>query len=537
MTKERQYDLEDRLIDSEDPPAGFRKLFDPDSAFVSEKQRAELCLHSGVLADLAAEAFMDLSFFLRASHLDALAGVVKDPSAGKNERFVCSMLIKNAVVASGQVLPLCQDTGTATVMGWKGHQIITDGSDYARLAGGIAKVYRDCNLRYSQLAPLSMFEEKNTGSNMPAQIDIFATEGGEYDFLFMAKGAGSSNKTAFFQKTRALLSPDVLDRFLIRQIAELGADACPPYHIAVVIGGSSPEHNLKMQKLAPSGWLDGLPDSGNMDGRAFRDPVWEERVMQIAAETPVGAQFGGGNMALSARVIRLSRHGGSCPVSVGVSCNAHRNIRAKISRKGVFLEQLDKNPSRLLDVVEGMPGPDAVRIELDCSIEDVLAQLHGLKPGALLLLNGPLTVARDLVHAELYEKIRSGGRMPEYMKKHPVCYAGPARRPAGRVIGSIGPTTSRRMDSWQEFFMKEGASLISIGKGSRSPRMKRWCREYGGFYLGTVGGAAALIAEEHIISCDIIDYPDFGMEAVYSIKVRDLPAFIIYDDRGESFYP
>ncbi len=515
----------------------FRKLFGPDTVSGRENGTDPVWVPSQVLRDLSATAFRDLSFYLRPSHLDALADVLRDPGSGCNERFVCSALIKNAVVAGEELFPLCQDTGTATVLAWKGHRVRTEGGDEACIAGGIGDTYRSCNLRYSQLAPVSMFKEKNTGSNMPAQVDIYATKGDEYHFLFIAKGAGSSNKTVFFQETRALLFPDTLEEFLRRQIGALGADACPPYHIAVVIGGASPEQNLKTQKLATTGWLDGLPGSGDERGRAFRDLCWEGKVLKMAAETGIGAQFGGRHMALAARVIRLPRHAGSCPVSVGVSCSAHRNIAGKISREGVFLEKLDKNPSRLLDVLnEGGESDADNRVDLNRPMEEILSQLKGLEPGTLVVLNGALVVARDLAHARIFEALRNGGEMPAYMKKYPVCYAGPAKTPQGKVVGSFGPTTSKRMDGYLAAFMKEGASLVSVGKGSRSKTASRACRQYGGFYLGTIGGAAALMAEQYITSCKIIDFEEFGMEAVHLIGVENFPAFVLCNEKGESFY-
>ncbi len=515
----------------------FRKLFGPDAVSARENGNDSVWVPSQVLRDLSAAAFRDLSFYLHSSHLDALAEVLRDPASGCNERFVCSAFIKNAIVAGEELFPLCQDTGTATVFAWKGHRVRTEGGDEACIAGGIGDTYRGCNLRYSQLAPVSMFKEKNTDSNMPAQIDIYAADGDEYRFLFIAKGAGSSNKTVFSQETRALLFPDVLEDFLRRRIGALGADACPPYHIAVVIGGTSPERNLTTQKLATTGWLDGLPASGDERGRAFRDLCWEQKVLKMAAETGIGAQFGGRHMALDARVIRLPRHAGSCPVSVGVSCSAHRNIAGKITREGVFLEELDKNPSRLLDVLnEGRESEAGTRVDLNRPMDEILSQLKGLEPGALVVLNGPLVVARDLAHARIFEALRNGGDMPAYMKQHPVCYAGPAKTPRGKVIGSFGPTTSQRMDGYLAAFMEEGASLVSVGKGSRSETAGRACRQYGGFYLGTIGGAAALMAEQYITSCKIIDFEEFGMEAVHLIGVENFPAFVLCNEKGESFY-
>ncbi len=513
----------------------FRKLLDIPSP-ADEGAEDMLVVPPGMIKALAAQAFRDVSFYLRASHLDGLADVIKDPDSSENERYVCGALIKNAVIASDQVLPICQDTGTATVVAWKGENVQTNIDDEEEISRGIQETYTNCHLRYSQMAPLSMFEEKNTGNNMPAQIDINATQGNGYHFLFIAKGAGSSNKTGFFQKTRALLVPERLEAFLREKIGDIGADACPPYNIAVVIGGTSPERNLKIQKLATAGILDGLPTTGDESGRAFRAPSWEKKVLQIASETGIGAQFGGRHLALAARVIRLPRHGGSCPVSIGISCSAHRNIIGKINKRGVFLEELDKNPSRLLPALKGFKSPETISVDIDRPMEEITNRLKGLPVGALLLLNGPLIVARDMAHARIYKDIRSGKDMPSSMKQHPVCYAGPAKCPEGYPIGSFGPTTSQRMDGYVRPFMEYGASLISLGKGSRSPEVSKACREYGGFYLGTLGGAAALIAREHITSCDTIAFPEFGMEAVYRIEVKNLPAFILCNDKGEDFY-
>ncbi len=496
-----------------------------------------ISIPSGVLSRFAEEAFKNLSFYMRASHLEELSAVINDPSSSDNERFVCCALLKNAVIAADEVYPICQDTGTATVAAWKGDGITTCEDDEFAISQGIEDTYKKYHLRYSQVAPLSMFEEMNTGSNMPAQIDIFAAKGNEYRFLFVAKGAGSSNKTSFFQQNRALLSPENLFEFLQDQIPELGADACPPYNIAVVIGGTSPERNLKVQKLATTGWLDCLPTCGDASGRAFRDVEWEDKVMVIAENSGIGAQFGGRHLALRCRVVRLPRHGGSCPVSIGVSCSAHRNIAGKISKEGVFLEKLDKNPMRFLSQIKQTSDiHNAPKIDLDLPIEAIIEQLTGASPGDMFFLNGTLIVARDLAHARISDSLNSGGEMPEYMKEHPVCYAGPAKSPPGRPIGSFGPTTSKRMDAYIDKFMRHGASLISVGKGGRSELVSEACCKYGGFYLGTLGGAAALIAKEHITDCELVDFPEFGMEAVYKIKVDELPVFVLCDDKGRMFY-
>lgn len=513
----------------------FRKLTEKGIRRESIGGRQFLTVEPTVLSRLAEEAFHDLSFYLRPGHLDELAAIAADPSATDNEHFVCSSLIKNAVIAAEGFLPLCQDTGTATVFAWRGERVLTGGEDERLLTEGIAAAWRNSSLRYSQVAPVSMFEEVNTGNNLPAQIDIAFAPGEEYNFMFMAKGGGSANKTVLFQGSRALLNEKALEDFLKEKIAGLGVAACPPYTLVVVVGGTSPENNLKTMKLASTGWLDGLPTVGDGKGTPFRDLEWEARAMKIAAATGWGAQFGGSHLALEVRVVRLPRHAGSCPVSVGVSCSAHRNMAAKITSEGVFLEELDHNPARLLEKCQ-ISNLKAGRIDLDRPMPEILLQLSKHPAGSLVLLNGTMVVARDMAHARIFDMVNAGKPLPDYFKNHPIYYAGPAKTPAGHVIGSFGPTTAQRMDEYMEFFMSHGASLVTLAKGNRAESVVRSCAQHGGFYLGTIGGAAALIASENILASEVIDFPEFGMEAVHRIKVKDMPAFVLYDNKGNRLY-
>ena len=478
------------------------------------------------LAGLTETAFTDISYFVSTSHLKSLEGIIRDPDASPGERFVAAALIKNAVIAAGRILPLCQDTGTATVMAWKGEGVRTGADDSAVMSAAIRAVWQNHNLRQSQVAPLTMFDEQNTGDNLPAQVDIYAVPGQEYHFLFIAKGGGSSNKTTLVQGTKAVLNESALAKLLAEQISALGVAACPPYHLAVVIGGTSPENNLYMLKLATTGYLDSLPVKGAKTGVPFRDKEWEMRVMKMARETGLGAQFGGKYLVMEARVIRLPRHAASCPISIGVSCCAHRNIRGKITVDGVFLEELEQKPSRFLETCRKIP--DALdHINLEQPMEKIMASLKKHKAGSLVLLDGTLIVARDMAHERFMKALREGGEVPDYLKKHPVFYAGPAKTPPGKFIGSLGPTTAQRMDSYVPELMAQGASLVMLAKGNRSPAVADACRRYGGCYLGTIGGAAALIAQEHIIAAEVIDHDELGMEAVRRIKVKNLPAFII----------
>lgn len=498
--------------------------------------REFLCVAPAVLEQMAAEAFRDAAFLLRRRQLDQWAAILRDPAAHPNERYVVAGLIRNAIIAAEGVLPLCQDTGTATIVAHRGERVLTGGEDRAQLAAGIARAYREHALRYSQLVAHEMFAERNTGTNLPAQIDIEFSPGSEYHFLCIAKGGGSSNKTFLSQESTALLNETALEAFLRARIAALGVAACPPYHLVVVIGGTSPEANLKTLKLAGAGALDHLPPRGDESGRAFRDLNWETRVQTIAVETGLGAQFGGRWLALDARVIRLPRHAGSCPVSVGVSCSAHRNLLGKITGAGAFLERLDPNPGRLMSELATVGVPAAVRVNLDRPMSEIITELERLEVGALVLLSGPLVVARDMAHARLFEARRAGRPLPEYFKHHAIYYAGPAKTPPGAAVGSFGPTTAQRMDGYLDTFMREGASLVTLAKGNRSGEVAAACRNHRGFYLGTIGGAAALTARENIVSSELLDFPELGMEAVRRIMVRDFPAFIIVDSRGRSLY-
>lgn len=513
----------------------YRKITDKGIKCENIGGRDFLVVEPQVLSQLAEEAFHDLEFYLRAEHLDEWAKIVEDKTASDNERFVCSNLIKNAIISAEGKLPLCQDTGTATVFAWRGERVLTGGDDEKLLTEGIANAWKNNCLRYSQVAPITMFEEKNTGNNMPPQIDIAFAPGNEYRFMFMGKGGGSANKTVMVQGTKAYLNEKALEDFLKEKIKGLGVAACPPYTIVVVVGGTSPELNLKTMKLASTGWYDELPTKGDGLGSPFRDLEWEKRVMKIAEETGWGAQFGGKHLAINARVIRMARHGGSCPISVGVSCSAHRNLAAVINKDGVFLEVTDKNPSRLINkCIEG--GVKADRIDLDKPMSEILAQLGQHMAGDMVLLNGTLVVARDMAHARIHDMVEAGQPVPEYFMKHPVYYAGPAKTPDGYAIGSFGPTTAQRMDGYMDYFMSRGAVMVTLAKGNRSEAVITACKEHGGFYLGTIGGAAALIAAENIIKSEVIDFPEFGMEAVHRIVVKDMPAFIIYDNRGRRLY-
>ncbi|NMD35188.1 MAG: fumarate hydratase [Planctomycetes bacterium] len=515
----------------------FRRLPGEPVAVETHGGRTIVRVRHEALRALAREAFRDIAFFLRRGHLERLAAILQDPGASPNDRFVAEKLLENAAVAARGVLPMCQDTGTATVMAWKGEDVATGGDDARFLAEGAAEAWGSENLRYSQLAARSMFDEVNTGDNLPAQIDIQAVPGAEYRFLFIAKGGGSANKTALYQESKALLNERALDAFLRAKIDAIGVAACPPYHLAVVVGGTSPEANLKVLKLATAGWLDELPEAGSERGIAFRDPEWEARVLAMAAESGWGAQFGGRHLALDARVIRLPRHAGSCPVSIGVSCSADRNIRAVITRDGVLLERLEEHPERFLPqapAAAALPPPEP--IDLNAPMMRILQALSNRPVGTRLSLSGPLVVARDAAHARLARILEATGKLPDYFALHPIYYAGPAKTPAGMTSGSFGPTTAQRMDAYIPEFMRHGASLITLAKGNRAAATADACRRYGGFYLGTIGGAAALAAQENIARSEVLDFADLGMEAIRLIEVRDLPAFIICDDKGNDLY-
>jgi fumarate hydratase class I len=484
---------------------------------------------------LAEQAFRDISFLLRPSHLKLLANIVDDPESSDNDRYVALEMLKNAVISAEGLFPLCQDTGTAIITGKKGQQIWTTSSDEEALSKGVFNAYTKNNLRYSQLAPLTMYDEKNTGCNLPAQIELYATQGDEYNFLFIAKGGGSANKTFLYQKTKAVLKPDELITFMKSKMKSLGTSACPPYHLVFVVGGTSAEANLKTVKLASAGYLDSLPYTGNEFGRAFRDHALEAELLGISRSLGIGAQFGGKHFCHEIRVIRLPRHGASCPIGLGVSCSADRNIKGKITKGGIFLERLETDPERYL------PKPtwtdhNAVHIDLNKPMDEIRGILNRYPVSTRLLLTGKLVVARDIAHAKIKERIETGQGLPEYFKKHIIYYAGPAKTPEGYPSGSFGPTTSGRMDSYVPIFQEHGGSLIMLAKGNRSGIVTESCKKHGGFYLGCMGGTAARLGKECIKHIETIDYPELGMEAVFLITVKNFPAFIIIDDKGHDFY-
>ncbi len=484
---------------------------------------------------LAENALADVSFMLRASHLQKLRNIIDDPEATDNDRFVAYNLLQNAAVAVEGALPSCQDTGTAICVAKKGENVYTGVEDAEWISKGIYNTYQNRNLRYSQIAPLTMFEEKNSGSNLPAQIDIYATAGDSYKFLFLAKGGGSANKTFLYQKTKSLLNEKSMEEFIRKSIMDLGTAACPPYHLALVIGGTSAEANLAAVKKASAGYYDHLPTEGNMGGQAFRDLEWEKRVQNICRESAIGAQFGGKYLTHDVRVIRLPRHAASCPVGMGVSCSADRNIKAIINKEGIFLEQLEDNPKRFLP--ETPPHLEApVAVDLNRPMQEILAELSKYPIKTRLKLTGTLIVARDIAHAKIKEILDSGNPMPDYFKNHPIYYAGPAKTPEGMASGSFGPTTAGRMDVYVDEFQSHGGSMIMLAKGNRSKDVTNACAKYGGFYLGSVGGPAAILAKENIKSVEVVDFPELGMEAVRKIEVVDFPAFIITDDKGNDFF-
>ncbi|MEG1664222.1 MAG: fumarate hydratase [Mucinivorans sp.] len=484
---------------------------------------------------LSKEAFSDVSFYLRASHLEKLVSILSDPEASDNDKFVAYTLLLNQVVSAQGELPTCQDTGTAIVSAYKGENVYTGVNDAERLSKGVYDTYQERNLRFSQVVPFSMTQEKNSGNNLPAQIDIYATEGSCYKFLFMTKGGGSANKTYLYQQTKALLTEEGLTNFIKSKISDLGTAACPPYHLAVVIGGTSAEANLAAVKKASAHYYDNLPTSGNDGGRAFRDVEWEEKITNICRQSGVGAQFGGKYLVHDVRVIRLPRHAASCPVGIGVSCSADRNIKAKITGEGIFLEQLEKNPARFLPAVAPYLAP-AVEIDLDKGMDAVRAELSKYPIKTRLNVRGTLIVARDIAHAEIKKLVDAGGAMPEYFKNHPIYYAGPAKTPKGMASGSFGPTTAGRMDPYVDLFQSMGGSMIMVAKGNRSKAVTDACQKHGGFYLGSIGGPAAVLAKNSIKSVEVVDFPELGMEAVRKIYVENFPAFIIVDDKGNDFF-
>ncbi|MBI4616640.1 MAG: fumarate hydratase [Planctomycetes bacterium] len=496
-----------------------------------------LVVAAPALETLAREALRDVNFLLRPAHLTKLAAILDDPEASDNDRYVARTLLRNAVVSAGFELPYCQDTGTAIIFAKKGHRVLTDGEDAQALSRGIYAAYVRENFRYSQTVPLTMYDEENSGTNLPAQIDILAGHGMEYDFLFMAKGGGSANKTFLYQETKAVLNARSLEAFLVEKMKTLGTAACPPYHLAVAVGGTSAEATLKTVKLASAGSLDGLPTSGSHAGRAFRDLDMEARLLTASRRIGFGAQFGGKHFCHDVRVVRLPRHGASCPIGIGVSCSADRNVKGKIARDGIFLEELERNPARFLPAT-ATAGEDAgaVPIDLDRPMKEILAELSKYPVSTRLSLKGRIIVARDIAHAKLKERLDRGEGLPAYFKNHPVYYAGPAKTPPGMPSGSFGPTTAGRMDSYVDLFQSHGGSLVMIAKGNRSPAVAEACQKHGGFYLGSIGGPAALLAQENIRKVELVEYPELGMEAIWAIDVVNFPAFIIVDDKKNDFY-
>jgi len=495
-----------------------------------------LVIEGQALTVIARKALRDVSFMLRPDHNEQVAKILDDPDASMNEKGVALAFLKNAEVSTKGELPVCQDTGTAIIMGKKGQNVWTGINDAEALSRGVYDTYTQESLRYSQTVALDMYTEKNTGTNLPAQIDLYADEGIEYKFLFIAKGGGSANKTYLFQETKALLNPEKLLSFLVEKMKTLGTAACPPYHMAFVIGGTSAESNLKVVKLASTKYLDGLPSVGNEYGRAFRDVELEEQLQKAAENLGIGAQFGGKYFTHDVRVIRLPRHGASCPVGMGVSCSADRNIKAKINKEGLWIEKMDSDPGRLIPEKYRRSHDHGVMIDLNKPMKEVLAELRKHPVGTSLLLSGTIVVGRDIAHAKFKELLDNGKDLPEYLRKHPIYYAGPAKTPPGKPSGSFGPTTAGRMDSYVDLLQSHGGSMIMIAKGNRSQQVTDACEKHGGFYLGSIGGPAAILAEENIKKVECIDYPELGMEAVWMIDVVHFPAFILVDDKGNDFF-
>lgn len=485
---------------------------------------------------LANETSKNISFMLRSSHLEQVAAILTAEDASENDKAVALTLLRNAEVAAQGILPFCQDTGTASIKAQKGQQVWTGGNDAEALSHGIYKTYTEENLRYSQMTPFSMFEEKNTGTNLPAQIELYATQGNEYKFLFIAKGGGSANKMFLYQQTKALLNEKSLEAFIREKIGSLGTAACPPYHLSLVIGGTSAEANLAAVKMASTRYYDALPTEGNEHGQAFRDLEWEKRTMQYAKESGIGAQFGGKYFALDARVIRLPRHGASCPVGLGVSCSADRQAKAKITKDGVFIEKLEKNPGRFIPEEFKKLTLKGVKIDLNQPMPDILKELSKYPITTRVELTGTIVVARDIAHAKLKEMLDRGEDLPDYIKNHPIYYAGPAKTPEGMPSGSFGPTTAGRMDSYVDLFQQHGGSMIMLAKGNRSQQVTDACKKYGGFYLGSIGGPAALLAQDNIKKVEVLEWPELGMEAIWKIEVENFPAYILVDDKGNDFF-
>jgi len=498
-----------------------------------------LTVPKDALRKLSSTAFADIAHLLRPAHLRQVRSILDDPEASDNDKFVALELLKNANIASGRILPGCQDTGTAIVMGKKGHMVLTEGEDDEHLSGGAFDAYTELNLRYSQVAPVDMFEEKNTGTNLPAQVDIFSTSGDEYNFLFMAKGGGSANKTFLYQQTKALLNPGSLEAFLEQNIKTIGTSACPPYHLAIVVGGLSAEMTLKTVKLASTKYYDDLPTTGDETGRAFRDIAWENHILEMTRNLGIGAQFGGKYFCHDIRVVRLPRHGASCPVGIGVSCSADRQVKGKITKDGVFIEKLEEDVGKYLPEISesALSSDQVVKIDLNSmTMAELRQRLSEFPVKTRLSLTGTIVVARDIAHAKMMDKIDSGEGLPQYVKDYIIYYAGPAKTPEGYASGSFGPTTAGRMDAYVDKFMEHGGSFVTLAKGNRSKAVTKACKTHGGFYLGSIGGPAAILAKNCIKNVEVLDNEEDGMEAVWKIDVEDFPAFIVVDDKGDDFF-
>ncbi|MGI5349097.1 fumarate hydratase [Streptomyces sp. CA-250714] len=531
------------LLPTGEDPTPYRLITSEGVSTFEVDGRTFLKVEPEALRKLAAEAIHDIQHYLRPEHLAQLRRILDDPEASANDRFVALDLLKNANIAAAGVLPMCQDTGTAIVMGKRGQQVLTAGGDEEALSRGIHDAYTQLNLRYSQMAPLTMWEEKNTGTNLPAQIELYATDGDAYKFLFMAKGGGSANKSFLYQETKAVLNEASMMKFLEEKIRSLGTAACPPYHLAIVVGGTSAEYALKTAKYASAHYLDELPTEGSPSGHGFRDTQLEEQVFELTQKIGIGAQFGGKYFCHDVRVVRLPRHGASCPVAIAVSCSADRQAKAKITAEGVFLEQLETDPARFLpettesELTEGAGADlDAVKIDLARPMDEILAELTKHPVKTRLSLTGTLVVARDIAHAKIKERLDAGEEMPQYLKDHPVYYAGPAKTPEGYASGSFGPTTAGRMDAYVEQFQAAGGSKVMLAKGNRSKQVTDACATHGGFYLGSIGGPAARLAQDCIKKVEVLEYEELGMEAVWRIEVEDFPAFIVVDDKGNDFF-
>jgi len=513
-------------------------LLTKDHVSVSEFEGQEILkVEPEALTLVAQQAFHDAAFMLRTSHQEQVAAILADPEASENDKYVALQFLRNSEIAAKGLLPTCQDTGTAIIMGKKGQRVWTGGSDEAALSRGVYNTYTEDNLRYSQTVALDMYKETNTGTNLPAQIDLYSVNGDEYKFLCVAKGGGSANKSYLYQETKATLTPETLKKFLVDKMRSLGTAACPPYHIAFVVGGTSAESTLKVVKLASARYYDSLPTEGNEHGQAFRDLKLEQELLEEAQKLGLGAQFGGKYFAHDIRVIRLPRHGASCPIGMGVSCSADRNIKAKINRDGIWIEKLETNPGRFIPEALRQQGEgDSIQVDLNRPMKEILAQLSQYPVSTRISLSGTIIVARDIAHAKLKERLDKGEGLPQYVKDHPIYYAGPAKTPAGYASGSLGPTTAGRMDSYVDLLQSNGGSMIMLAKGNRSQQVTDACHKHGGFYLGSIGGPAAVLAQESIKSLECVEYPELGMEAIWKIEVENFPAFILVDDKGNDFY-